>query len=105
MWRIGGCQLAISASWHSSGVHGPHLLSAPVGTLLIRILDHLLFAVMRGVLGSLWMEGNLMRMVFAIVPWAKMSCWTVLACPPVRTRFPFVDQFAEDMCTFCASDI
>ena len=31
---------AISASWHLSGVHGLHLLSAPVGTLLIRILDH-----------------------------------------------------------------
>ena len=49
---------AISASWHMSIVHGLHLLSAPVGTLLIRILNHLLFAVMHGVLGRSWMEGN-----------------------------------------------
>ena len=96
---------AISASWHLLGVHGPRLLSAPVGTLLIRILDHLLIAVMCGVLGRSWMEENLVRMVFAIVSWAKMSCWTGLACPPVRTRFPFIDQFAEDMCMCCALDI
>jgi len=31
--------------WHSSGVHGPLVLDIPVGMLLIRILDHLTFAV------------------------------------------------------------
>ena len=51
------------------------------------------------------MEGNLVVMVFAIVSWAEMSCWTMLVCPPVSTRFPFIDQFAEDMCTCCALDI
>ena len=86
---------AVSASWHSLGV-----LSTLVGMLLIRIFDHLIFAVMRGVPGvteCLRVFESFEAMDSEIWLWAEVSCWSVLECPPVRTRFPFTVHLAEDM--------
>ena len=73
------------------------MLEAPVGTLLITIFDHLMFAVMRGAVGCLWVVGNSEVIAFANRSLAKMSCWSVLVCPPVRTMFPFAVHLAEEM--------
>ena len=86
-----------SAVWHSSGVQGPRRSETPVGILLMTIFDHLTFAVICGAFVCLRTVGNFKVIVSMIGSSAKMSCCSVLECPPVSTMFPFAVHLAEEM--------
>jgi len=86
---------AASAVWHSLGERGDLAVNAPVGTLLIVILDHLVLGCgwgreeWKGMGREEW-EGMGRELVRAVLMWgaANWSVCGVAAGPPVMTKLP-----------------
>ena len=80
--------IAASAMWHSSGVYGVLVGDAPVGTLFIVILDHLMLAL--GWVKGEW-EGSCRVVVKMALIWgaAERSETGVLEGLAVMMRLPF----------------
>ena len=74
--------LAVSVWWHLSGVKTPQLSDAPVGRPLMRILDHLTLAWVRGGKGLTAAEYDVVK-AWAMVAAAIWRWWSVTLCPPI----------------------
>src|SRR5712675_1614450 len=78
-----------SAWWHSSGVYGSRDCDLPVGTPLIRILDHLMLALVLGVVLA-----NHVPMMMAMWLAAGSRTLSDVLALLVRMRFPLAVHLA-----------
>src|SRR5712675_1482751 len=78
-----------SAWWHSSGLYGSWDCDLPVGTPLIRILDHLMLALVLGVVLA-----NCAPMMTAMWLVAGSRTLSDVLASPVRMRFPLAVHLA-----------
>src|SRR5712672_1351248 len=78
-----------SAWWHSSGLNGSRDCDLPVGTPLMRILDHLMLALALGVVLA-----NRVPMMAAMWLAAGSRTLSDVLVSPVRMRFPLAVHLA-----------